>query len=75
MHATTVAIDLAKSVFQLVVADEHWHIVYTQRLTRRYHLPCVIDRTMLAGPCRPTTGGRQNEANNCVNSRTQWAEV
>jgi transposase len=34
MHATTVAVDLAKSVFQLVVADEHWRIVDTQRLTR-----------------------------------------
>jgi len=34
MHATTVAVDLAKSVFQIAVADEHWHIVETQRLTR-----------------------------------------
>lgn len=34
MHATTVAVDLAKSVFQLAVADAHWHIVETQRLTR-----------------------------------------
>jgi len=34
MNATTVAVDLAKSVFQLVVADEHWHVVETQRLTR-----------------------------------------
>lgn len=34
MNATTVAVDLAKSVFQLAVADEHWHIVETQRLTR-----------------------------------------
>ncbi len=30
MNATTVAIDLAKSVFQLAVADEHWRIVETQ---------------------------------------------
>lgn len=34
MHATTVAVDLAKSVFQLAVADENWRIVDTQRLTR-----------------------------------------
>ena len=27
MNATTVAVDLAKSVFQLAVADEHWHII------------------------------------------------
>ncbi len=34
MHATTVAVDLTKSVFQLAVADEQWHVVETQRLTR-----------------------------------------
>lgn len=34
MHATTVAVDLAKSVFQIAVADEHWRVVDTQRLTR-----------------------------------------
>jgi len=34
MNATTVAVDLAKSVFQIAVADERWHIVETQRLTR-----------------------------------------
>ena len=34
MNATTVAVDLAKSVFQLAVADEHWRVVKTQRLTR-----------------------------------------
>jgi transposase len=34
MNATTVAVDLAKSVFQLAVADDHWRIVETQRLTR-----------------------------------------
>ena len=32
MNATTVAGDLAKSVFQLAVADEHWRLVETQRL-------------------------------------------
>jgi transposase len=34
MTTTTVAVDLAKSVFQLAVADEHWCIFETQRLTR-----------------------------------------
>ena len=34
MNATTVAVDLAKSVFQLAVADEHWRLVETPRLTR-----------------------------------------
>ena len=34
MNATTVAVDLAKSVFQLAVADEHWRIIETHRLTR-----------------------------------------
>lgn len=34
MNATTVAVDLAKSVFQLAVADEHWRLVETQSLTR-----------------------------------------
>ena len=30
MNATTVAVDFAKSEFQLAVADEHWRIVETQ---------------------------------------------
>lgn len=34
MDATTVAVDLAKNVFQLAVADSHWHIVHTARLSR-----------------------------------------
>jgi len=34
MHPTTVAVDLAKSVFQLAVADEHWRVVERHRLTR-----------------------------------------
>lgn len=36
MNATTVAADLAKSVFQRAVADVHWRIVDTQRLTRSH---------------------------------------
>jgi hypothetical protein len=34
MNATTVAVDLGKSVFQLAVADGAWRIVETHRLTR-----------------------------------------
>ena len=34
MNASTVAIDLAKSVFQLAVADHSWRVVETHRLTR-----------------------------------------
>ena len=34
MNATTVAVDLAKSVFQLAVADERWRVVETLRLAR-----------------------------------------
>lgn len=34
MNATTVAVDLAKSVFQLAVADSQWKVIETRRLTR-----------------------------------------
>lgn len=34
MHATTVAVDLAKSVFQLAVADATWKVIESHRLTR-----------------------------------------
>ena len=34
MHATTVAVDLAKSVFQIAIADDKWNVVEQQRLTR-----------------------------------------
>jgi Transposase and inactivated derivatives len=34
MNATTVAVDLAKNVFQLAVADTHWKVIETHRLTR-----------------------------------------
>ncbi len=34
MNATLVAVDLAKGVFQFVVADSHWKIVETRCLTR-----------------------------------------
>lgn len=34
MHATTVAVDLAKSVFQIAIADDNWKVIEQQRLTR-----------------------------------------
>ena len=34
MNASTVAVDLAKNVFQLAVADSAWHVMETHRLTR-----------------------------------------
>jgi len=34
MDATTVAVDLAKSVFQLAIADGNWRIVHKARLSR-----------------------------------------
>jgi transposase len=34
MNATTVAVDLAKNVFELAVADRHWKVVERHRLTR-----------------------------------------
>jgi len=34
MNATTVAVDLAKSVFQVAVADGEWRVIESQRLTR-----------------------------------------
>lgn len=34
MHAATVAVDLAKSIFQLAVADDKWKVIETHRLTR-----------------------------------------
>ena len=34
MNATTVAVDLVKSVFLLAVADASWKVIETHRLTR-----------------------------------------
>jgi transposase len=34
MNATTLAVDLAKNVFQLAVANAHWRVVERHRLTR-----------------------------------------
>ena len=34
MHDTTVAVDLAKSVFQIAIADDKWKVIAQHRLTR-----------------------------------------
>lgn len=51
MHATTVAVDLAKNVFELAVADEHWRVVERRRLTRsqfeRWFANRVVDRVVM----------------------------
>lgn len=51
MNATTVAVGLAKSVFQLAVADSHWKIVETHRLTRtqfeRWFANRSVDRVVM----------------------------
>jgi transposase len=40
MNATTVAVDLAKNVFQLAYADAHWRLITTSRLTRSQFQRC-----------------------------------
>jgi len=46
MHATTVAVDLAKSVFQIVVADDQWRIIDPQRLTRSQFERWFVNRSV-----------------------------
>lgn len=40
MNATTVAVDLAKNVFQLAYADANWKVISTSRLTRSQFQRC-----------------------------------
>lgn len=46
MHATTVAVDLTKSVFQIAVADDRWRIIETQRLTRSQFARWFVNRSV-----------------------------
>ena len=48
MHATTVAIDLAKDVFELAFADAAGHITERKHLTRRAFAHCLENRRPLA---------------------------
>jgi hypothetical protein len=51
MHATTVAVDLAKNVFELAVADAHWRVVERHRLSRgqfeRWFANRAVDRVVM----------------------------
>jgi transposase len=44
MHTTTVAVDLAKSVFQLAVADANWRVVEQHRLSRSQFEKWFVNR-------------------------------
>ena len=50
MNATSawpiVGVDLAKSVFQLAVADDAWRVVESHRLTRAQFERCFVNRTV-----------------------------
>jgi transposase len=48
MNSTTVAVDLAKNVFELAVADADWRISERQRLNRARFAAFFVNRT----PCR-----------------------
>jgi hypothetical protein len=68
MKSTTVAVDLAKSVFQLAIADSTWRVTEQHRLTRTQRVgwatkPNVeigkgqnILRAIDVGLCSPTYG-------------------
>ena len=47
MDATTVAVDLAKEVFELAFADGHGHVVERKRLTRRVFSRAFVQRPPL----------------------------
>jgi transposase len=48
MNATIVAVDLAKNIFELAVADADWHIAQRQRLTRTKFLGFFVQ----LAPCQ-----------------------
>jgi transposase len=48
MNATTVAVDLAKNVFELAVADVEWRIVERHRLNRAHFARFFVQRP----PCQ-----------------------
>lgn len=54
MNTTTVAVDLAKFVFQLAVADSFWHVIEQHRLTRTQVEHWFINRNVslvIMGAC------------------------
>ena len=46
MQSTTVAVDLAKSVFQLAVADAHWRVTEQHRLSRSQFEKWFLNRAV-----------------------------
>ncbi len=46
MNATTVAVDLAKNVFQLAVADQHWKVIERARLSRAQFERWFVNRSV-----------------------------
>jgi transposase len=46
MNATTVAVDLAKSVFQLAVADADWRVIESHRLSRSQFERWFVNRNV-----------------------------
>jgi transposase len=46
MNATTVAVDLAKSVFQLAVADTDWRVIESHRLSRTQFERWFVNRNV-----------------------------
>mgnify|MGYP003561860897 FL=1 len=46
MNATTVALDLAKNVFQLAVADQHWKVIERARLSRAQFERWFVNRSV-----------------------------
>lgn len=47
MHAATVAIDLAKDVFELAFADSQGHIIERKRLSRSAFSRCLANQPPL----------------------------
>ena len=54
MNGTTVALDLAKSVFEVAVADQNWKVVDRARLSRTQLEPWFHNRAVglvVSEPC------------------------
>ena len=56
MNATTVAVDLAKNVFQVAGADEHWKVLERARLTRGQFERWFQNRSVMPWPCSRRRG-------------------
>jgi hypothetical protein len=48
MHATTIAVDLGKQVFEIAIADDSWRVTERQRLSRSRFARFFVDRS----PCQ-----------------------